>query len=176
MGGEGRVTRSEGEAKMGPPQPAGGAVSLVSSERSSPLSQASASLILVVAMIGLAVYLLIVPPPGFGDNVAHRIALPFVFVAGALGMLENLRTRTHMGQLVGALRQIMGRTGTPAPPAVKAEAVAILLKSLRSDKKTVRETAAAQLKNLTGQDFGEDPAAWESWWSSHKERFLKGQT
>jgi hypothetical protein len=144
--------------------------------RSIPLSQASASLILAVAMIGVAVYLLIVPPAGFEENVVHRVALPFVFVAGALGVLENLRTRTHMGQLVGALRQIMGRTGTPASPAVKAEAVEILLKSLKSDKDTVRKTAATQLSNLTGQDFGEDAEAWESWWSSHKERFLKGQT
>jgi hypothetical protein len=140
------------------------------------VSQATSSIILVLVMFGLAVYLAIVPPPGFDENLAHRFALPFILVASAFGVLENLRTRTHIGQLVGALRGLMGRVGAPADPKVKAEAVEILLKSLRSDSPSVHETAARQLRTLTGQDFGVDPDKWESWWEQHKGRFKEGRS
>ena len=68
------------------------------------MSQAGASLLLVAVMFGLAVYLVIWPPPGFDENLAYRASIPFVLIATAYGVLENLRTRAHMGQLIGALR------------------------------------------------------------------------
>jgi hypothetical protein len=54
---------------------------------------------------------------------------------------------------------------------VKGEAIEILIKSLRSDKDTVRETALAQLRQLSGEDHGEDPAAWEAWWSQARKNY-----
>ncbi|MHC4959657.1 MAG: hypothetical protein ACYTGN_14930 [Planctomycetota bacterium] len=138
------------------------------------MSQTGASLLVALAMLGLAIYLFFVPPPGFQDNFAHRIALPFVLVASAFGVLENLRTRAHMGQLVGALRSLMGQRGMAATPQVKAEAVEILLKSLRDGNEKVRQTSAEQLKSLTGQDFGEDFDAWEGWWAANKGKFGAG--
>jgi hypothetical protein len=135
------------------------------------VSQASASLLLVVLMLGLAIYFVFAPPPGFDEGIVYRITIPFILVACAFSVLENLRTRTHIGQLVGALRSIMGRSGVPATPEVKAEAIEILLKSLRSDKDSVRETAAAQLKQLTGEDHGSDPGAWEQWWAQAKKNY-----
>ena len=56
-------------------------------------------------------------------------------------------------------------------PEAKREAVEILLKSLRSEKESVRKTAARQLEGLTGQDFGTDAAAWDGWWGANRERF-----
>ena len=127
-------------------------------------------------MFGLAVYLIFDPPPGFDENMAYRLTLPFVLVATAYGVLENFRTRTHMSQLVGAIRGLFARTGTPADPKVKAEAVEILIRSLRSETESVRSTAVKELRNLTGQQFGEDPEQWESWWETHKDRFKEGKS
>ncbi|MHC4933933.1 MAG: hypothetical protein ACYTGV_17285 [Planctomycetota bacterium] len=140
------------------------------------MSQAGASILLVLAMFGLAVYLVFAPPPGFDENMAYRLTLPFVLVATAFSVLENLRTRTHVGQLVGAIRGLLGRAGVPADPKVKAEAVEILIRSLRSETESVRATAAKELRNLTGQQFGEEPARWESWWETHKDRFKEGKS
>ena len=121
------------------------------------MSSASASLILVVLMFGLALYFVFVPPPNFEEHILHRITIPFLLIAGAVGVLENLRTRAHMAQLVGALRSLIGRSGGQASPQVKAEAIEILLKSLRAEQETVRTTAARQLRQLTGQAIGDDP-------------------
>ena len=73
-------------------------------------------------------------------------SLPFVLIASAFSVLENLRTRTHLGQLVGAIRGADGQAGGRADArSIKAEAVEILLKSLRSDDANVRKTAPVQL-------------------------------
>ena len=94
-----------------------------------------------------------------------------MLISSAFSVLENLRTRTHMGQLVGAIRGVMGKRGVPATPEVKAEAVEILLRSMRSDDAKLRKTAAVQLRNLTGQALGEDVAEWDAWWSQNKDTF-----
>lgn len=135
------------------------------------MSQASASLLLVVLMLGLAIFFVFSPPPGFEESFVYRITIPFILVSCAFSVLENLRTRAHIGQLVGALRSLMGRSGTPATPEVKGEAIEILLKSLRSDNDNVRETALAQLRQLTGEDHGDDPAAWEAWWAKARKDY-----
>lgn len=137
------------------------------------MSQAGASLILIVFMFALAIYLFITPPAGFSDNFAYRIAMPFVLITSAYGVLENLRTRTHLGQLVGAIRSLMGKRGVEPTKEIKTEAIGILLKSMRSDDAKVRKTAAAQLGNLTGQQFGEDVGAWETWWANNRDTFTK---
>jgi hypothetical protein len=57
---------------------------------------------------------------------------------------------------------------------MKGEAIRILLGSLRSESGKVRETSARQLVQLTGQDFGEDAAAWERWWKANEGSFGGG--
>jgi hypothetical protein len=130
---------------------------------------------LIALMFGLAGYFVFVPPPGFGGSIAHRLTIPFVLVACAYMVLENLRTRIHLAQLVGALRSLMGRTGAPPTPEVKREAIEILLKSLRGGDEAARAAAARQLAKLTGQDFGDDAQAWEAWWAKSKADFGKPQ-
>ncbi len=125
-------------------------------------------------MMGLAAYFFLVPPTGFDDSYGHRIAIPFILMACAFNILENLRTRAHIGQLVGALRSLMARSGKDATPQVRAEAVDILLESLKSDEPTVRATFVAQLQNLTGQQIGDDVDEWEIWWKSNRDRFRDG--
>ena len=138
------------------------------------VSNTAFSLLLVLIMVGLAIYLFFFPPAGFEDDFAYRISIPFLMIAAAFGLLENLRTRAHISQLLGALRSMLKRSGKEATPEVKAEAVEILLESLRSDDARVRETAARQLGKLTGEAFGEDVDAWEDWWSANQRAFRRG--
>ncbi len=137
------------------------------------MSRASASLILIVVMIGLAIYFFIFPPRGFDDSLAYRIAIPFLFLSAAFCALENMRTRAHIGQLVGALRTLMARAGKEPAPEVKGEAVEILLHSLRTEKSDVREVVVHQLQNLTGQSIGNDPDRWDAWWKENRQSFGK---
>jgi len=132
------------------------------------VSHAGATLVLVLLMFGLAAYFVFVPPEGFGDDLIHRFTVPFILVACALTILENLKTRSHIAQLVGALRGLMGRAGMPPTPEAKREAIEILLKSLRSDKETVRKTAAEQLRRLTGETLGDTAEEWEQWWAGQR--------
>jgi len=134
------------------------------------VSNTGASLILMAFLIGLAVYFLVFPPPGF-EGLDHRLAIPVVLIVGAHTIFESLRMRAHISELVGALRGIMARARAPATPEIRREAVEILLKSLRSDTASVKQTALTQLRQLTGQDHGEDPDAWDAWWGRNRDTF-----
>jgi len=135
------------------------------------VSQTSASLILAVLTLLAAFYFFFVPPPGLDEGFMNRMVLPYLLLVTAFGILESLRTRAHMAQLIGALRSMMGKSGKPATPEVRREAVDILLKALRGENEQARATALAQLKTLTGQDLGDDPAAWEDWWRRNRGSF-----
>ena len=134
------------------------------------MSNAGASLIVIAALICLAFYFVIVPPAGF-DAWQYRFAIPLMLVVCAATLFESLRMRAHMSELVGVLRGLMGRTGKPPTVEVKREAIDILVKSMRSDNVSVRRTAYAQLRNLTGQELGESAEAWEQWWGRNRETY-----
>jgi hypothetical protein len=134
------------------------------------VSNTGASLLAIVLLIGLAIYFVAVPPPGF-DSWGHRLAIPLVLVVAASTIFESLRMRSHIGQLVGALRGLMGRSGAPPSPEVKQEAIDILVRSMRSANPGVRKTASVQLRNLTGQELGESAEAWEEWWGKNRGGF-----
>jgi hypothetical protein len=134
------------------------------------MSNAGATLLLMVLLLGLAVYFVLVPPTGF-EAWGHRLAIPLVLLVGAFTLLESLRMRAHIAQLVGTLRGLLGRSGAPPTPEVKREAIEILVKSMRSENPSVRRTAAAQLRNLTGQAFGDAADAWEEWWEANRAGF-----
>ena len=124
-------------------------------------------------LIGLAVYFLVFPPPGF-EALGHRLAIPVVLLVGAFTIFESLRMRAHIAELVGALRGIMGRARAPATPEVKREAIEILVKSMRSENPSVRQTAAAQLRQLTGENLGAEAGPWEAWWARNRDTFAGG--
>lgn len=136
------------------------------------MSRTAATLILVVLLIGLSFYWLIFPPQGFDTSWGHRLTVPIVLVSCALTLFESLRVRSHMAQLIGALRSMTPRaTAANATPEVRREAVTLLLKTLRSDEERLRQTAYEQLKRLTGEDFGLEPPSWEAWWEQNRETF-----
>jgi hypothetical protein len=59
--------------------------------------------------------------------------------------------------------EALGRIG---PGAV--EAIPALILALENEVEFVRTAAAEALKAITGQDFGEDAAAWQQWWAEHQ--------
>lgn len=142
------------------------------------MSQAVASSLVVLVLFGLAIYCGIAPPEGF-EELPYRIILPFVIVAVGFVQLENVRIRAHMAELIGALKVAVGRTqasrGVAPTPAEKGRAIAILLESLGSDDTSVRDTAARQLKALSGVDHGTDSAAWNRWWLAHRAQFEQSE-
>ncbi|MGQ0613541.1 MAG: hypothetical protein ACT4PV_07395 [Planctomycetaceae bacterium] len=140
------------------------------------MSRTASVFLLALVLLVLAVYFLVKPPPGFGDNLAHHLAIPFVLIATALGLIEGVRTRAHIGQLVGALRALTGRAGKAVRPEVKVEAIGILIHALRGENETARRTAAGQLEHLTGQKFGEDRARWEQWWRENREQITRSES
>jgi hypothetical protein len=134
------------------------------------VSNVGATLLMIVVLLGLAIYFVFVPPPGFG-SLGHRVAIPLVLVVAAFTMFESLKMRAHVTELVGALRGLLGRKGGTPSAEVKREAIEILVKSMRSDNASVRHTARGQLRNLTGRDLGESAEDWERWWASNRERY-----
>jgi HEAT repeat protein len=47
-------------------------------------------------------------------------------------------------------------------------AVKPLIDALGDQIKDVRKKAALALKEITGKDFGKDPAKWQEWWEKNK--------
>jgi len=90
-----------------------------------------------------------------GEVMTRRI-LGFAFLATiALGMRQYL---LQQRQMILARRLIQ-----LSPEARNVEAVKILVGALGSDKTEVRESVVQELKRLTGEDYGEDAAAWKRW-------------
>ena len=42
-----------------------------------------------------------------------------------------------------------------------------LIDLLDDESASIRQSVARYLSRRTGQDFGEDPSRWSSWWSEH---------
>ncbi len=56
----------------------------------------------------------------------------------------------------------LGRCGRQA-------AAAVLVDMLNSDNEDLRRVAAGALADLSGQNYGVDPARWRAWWNRHKD-------
>ena len=138
------------------------------------MGHATASALVVLVLFSLAIYCGIAPPVGF-EQLPYRIILPFLIVAVGFVQLENARMRAHMKELIGALQAAVGQTrakrGIPPTPKEKGKAISILLDSLGSKDSSIRNTAARQLKALTGEDFGNDSASWNRWWLANRAGF-----
>jgi hypothetical protein len=46
---------------------------------------------------------------------------------------------------------------------------------LRAKNEELRRDAATTLRELTGQDFGEDADAWEDWWEENRDSFKEAR-
>ena len=102
-----------------------------------------------------------------GEEALSRFFLAFLFLyfAGIVKEKNHLR-ETLRGMVAIIKKQLEGR----AASSVK-EAVEILIRALASDDSETKEKVVQRLQKLTGQSFGDDRSAWESWWSENRESF-----
>ena len=61
---------------------------------------------------------------------------------------------------------VVGALGQIGPDA--AQAVPALIQALEDENVTVHVTVVSALQCITGQDFGEDAAAWRQWWEEQQ--------
>lgn len=132
---------------------------------------------MIGVLLALAGYTIFVPPEPMSE-LPHRLILPFVLIASAFTILDNLRMRTHMAELIGAIKGAVaqgraGRGGSAPTPEQKGEAIEILIHTLDARDEAARKTAFKQLAVLSGADFGEDAKAWRGWWNDNKSQFGK---
>jgi len=64
-------------------------------------------------------------------------------------------------QVVRAAVDALGAIGSEAD-----EAIPVLIKLLEGEDQMYHSSAARALESITGQDFGENAAAWRQWWES----------
>jgi hypothetical protein len=60
-------------------------------------------------------------------------------------------------------------------PVAPDQPVQPLLRMLRAKNAELRRDAATTLRELTGQDFGEDADAWEDWWEENRDSFKEAR-
>lgn len=91
-------------------------------------------------------------------------------------LVKRLHRLAADGTVDVAVRQTalwtLGRCGSK-------EAARLVLLHLKDDEELLRRTAAAALRDLSGQDFGPDAKRWREWWDGHKnlsnERWLESR-
>jgi len=100
-----------------------------------------------------------------GPDAVTRFFLGFLFLyfAGIVKEKNQLR-QTLDGMVVMIREHLEGRARDSA-----ADAAEILIRSLGSEDADTRTKVAVRLRTLTGQDFGEDQAAWNSWFEDNKD-------
>ncbi|MFW5856514.1 MAG: hypothetical protein ACOCX4_01440 [Planctomycetota bacterium] len=72
-------------------------------------------------------------------------------------------------------RPVEARKAAKQPPVGTGQSVGPLIRMLRMKDPSMRADAAATLREVTGQDFGEDADAWDAWWAEHKDTFRAGR-
>ncbi|MFB0506836.1 MAG: HEAT repeat domain-containing protein [Thermodesulfobacteriota bacterium] len=91
------------------------------------------------------------------------------YAAEALGERKDSRA---VEPLVAALKDKNVYVRTMAAWALgeikDSRAVEPLIEALRDEIKDVTVKAALALKDITGEDFGKDPAKWQKWWEGKK--------
>jgi HEAT repeat protein len=119
---------------------------------------------------------------GIGDDQAVTLLIEALKVrwvghsaAEALGRIGNKRA---VGPLIEALKdkRVLVRLraaialGKIGDGKAVAEAVTSLIGLLKSEERWERRDAARALKNITGQDFGEDYKKWKKWYEENKDK------
>jgi HEAT repeat protein len=74
-----------------------------------------------------------------------------------IGILKNDRNGYVRAMAAWALGKIKDR-----------RAVEPLIDGITDESNDVRKRAPLALKEITGQDFGKDPAKWREWWEKNK--------
>jgi hypothetical protein len=103
----------------------------------------------------------------FGEVQVLAFAVGFLFLYMAVLTREKYRLRSVTLDTLEALNMLLYGPGYRR----HREAVDLLVRALRSAEGEARRTALRTLREMTGQTFGDDAEAWESWWSENRSRF-----
>ncbi|MAG57283.1 MAG: hypothetical protein CMJ83_13400 [Planctomycetes bacterium] len=108
---------------------------------------------------------------GAGGVARFFVGFLFLYFAGIVR--DKNEVRGLLRRLIDGARN---RSGGPAPeqPEQIRTAVDLLIRGLDSERESTRASALENLKRLTGQDHGDDKAAWERWWTAHRDTFKAG--
>lgn len=102
-----------------------------------------------------------------GLERALTLIVGFLLLYCAVMVAERHRLRAEMRDVLEqVLEGVYGKNYRQ-----QRDAIDILVRALNSNDATARATAAAELKRLTGQDFGEQPDPWSRWWESNRRTF-----
>lgn len=127
---------------------------------------------LVAALVGAAGLFLVFRPRSLGwDALVQRYGHVEVTttVVGCMLLLlaahsfEKHQLRVRVAELTEMLHQLLYGKDY----AAERDMIDVLIGALgRGD-----DTAYRHLQRLTGQNFADDPAVWQSWWAAHRRHF-----
>ena len=129
----------------------------------------SATPILLLALAGLAWFERWLPihdrlVEHFGPDGVLRFVTGLLCVYMVLLVLERQRMQRDFKEVLDAFRTFHSEShGSRSDAVAQREAIEILIGALASGDAVVRESSALHLRRLTGQDLGQDAAAWRRW-------------
>ena len=127
---------------------------------------------IVLLLLALAVWL---EKTVFGREVGMiRFVVGVLCIYVAIGYIERQRIQITFQEILkvfkGFREQRLSDSITAAgDPDKRLEAASILVAGLSSGDREVVESALHNLKRLTGNDFGSDPAAWQAWLAAQRD-------
>lgn len=107
---------------------------------------------------------------GFRRLVAAALGFAFLYLAALARSQARVR-----GRLLDLMEEVLKTFYGPNFRRDR-KAIDILVKAMESDNPNVRRASAEHLRRLTGQDHGEDGAAWAAWWESARAGFRAPET
>ena len=139
-----------------------------------PIAKIADSLLLA-AIFALALFLVWLPRVGLEieqqDRILRIVAAALCLAFGIV-LVQVRGLRREILVMEDLLQDVRFGAGTKRD----RDAVDILVRALRTPDARAREAALRTLRKISGQDLGEDPAAWESWWNAARATFTRGGT
>ena len=103
---------------------------------------------------------------GLGDKGLLRFVVGLLCFYTMFLVIERQRMEVKFTRVLGQFKEFYEKRAAAKEGGVdhakSAEAIAILVAALASAEADVVESAYANLKRLTGKDFGRDPKAWQA--------------
>jgi hypothetical protein len=103
----------------------------------------------------------------FGDKGLLRFVIGILCFYTMFLVVERQRMETKFTQVLGQFKEFYEKRAAVQEGGLDGgkslEAMSILAAALASPEADVVESAYANLKRLTGKDFGRDQAAWEAY-------------
>lgn len=132
------------------------------------------ALVVRLLLLGFGIWFGFVPAAlPEGVHVVSRIGLFLLFLIASMLVGEVSSLRLHFSIMLSSIQAAKAQAGQTRAD-MKADprlAIDTLVGALAADDEETREKVAMHLARLTGQDFGDDRAAWEAWWSAERPKF-----